>query len=115
MEKWKCDMCNETHGGIDNGLVTKYDVHVHEIKSNGKLGKEITGRYFYVQDDTEETIKAAIARSTSGIFTEYINNPKYTIHIVTEQENLCECEYDFFMKAYLNDYDPENFFMTRRK
>ena len=95
--------------------VSKYDVHVHEVKRNGKLGKEIIGRYFYVQDEHEETIKMAIAHSTTGIFRDYINDPKYTIHIVTEQENLCECEYDAFMKYLLQDHDPENFFMTRRK
>ena len=93
--------------------VTKYDVHVHEILENGRLGEQIVGRYFYVADDTERTIRHAVFHSTLEIFKPYINNPKYIIHMVNSQE-LCQCEIDMFMQAISLDNDPCNFFMTAK-
>ena len=94
--------------------ITKYDVHVHEIKKSGRLGPQIVGRYFYVSNDEEHTIKAAIGRSDLEEFKPYVNNPKYVIHMVYDQI-LEDWEKEFFMEEIIKDHDPLNFFMTRKK
>lgn len=93
--------------------VTKYDVHVHPIE-NQRVGQEIVGRYFYVANDEEKTIRMAVFHSSLEIFKPYINNPRYIIHMVYGQK-LCQCEIDFFLEALSKDSDPANFFMTREK
>ena len=95
--------------------ITKYDVHVHEVKPNGKLNpQQIVGRYFYVSNDDIQTIKSAIGRSDLEEFRPYINNSKYQIHMVTDQV-LEDWEREFFIEAISKDHDPCNFFMTRKK
>ena len=94
--------------------ITKYDVHVHEIKKNGRLSKEMVGRYFYVSNDDPLTIKMAIGRSDLEEFKPYVNNPKYQIHMVYDQV-LEDWEKEFFLESISKDHDPLNFFMTRRK
>jgi hypothetical protein len=85
--------------------ITKYDIHVHAIEN---LSKQIIGKYFIVADDDERTIRHAIWHSDDETFKPYIwsalppdtrcaciDNPKYLIHMVADQE-LCQCEIDTF-------------------
>ena len=91
--------------------ITKYDVHVHA--ADDQL-HEIVGKYFICADDSFNTIKTAIARSTDKTFAKYLNDERYAIHLVSGEE-LAEEEITLFQKLIKTDSDPENFFISYNK
>lgn len=91
--------------------ITKYDVHVHAVKSPQH---EIVGKYFFCSNDNPDTIKSAIANSSDQTFKPYLNDKKYIIHMVSGEE-VTEEEAVYFAHLINHDRDPEHFFISKKK
>ena len=91
--------------------VKKYDVHVHSIEDPDT---EIIGKYFLCANDNFEIVTRAITNSSDCTFAKYVDNPKYNIHVITD-EPISEQEIKIFEDAISKDKDPDNFFMSMKK